>query len=455
MAEEKEYPGDNPGDNIYTGPDIPYQDDADARLTSNNVTYNAPASVSSAVYPFNNVKRTIGGHLFEENNSLGFERIKRTHCTGTSEDLGPDGSRTSIITGNDFTVVVRDKTVSITGSCNINVQGECNLTVVKNCNLEVQGDLNTRVKGDRRTRIDGNDYLDVAGEIDINIGSDSNPGNAGNYKLVVNGEYDEKIKGQFRSEVYKEVNMQWYGPDNNMLWISKKFNMWVGNKYICNAGEIDLRGCGDLPAEKDANDNKKYPLRNKYMGGLKKSPGISLSSGTGMMMATGFDKDDEGAVKYEPGSDYVTGDDIKKNVMEEVQEAKNIIGDSDNKIYIPNGNLEMSMGGILCTGTAKHAGLTTTIGNIQSGTGMNQTGGKLVAPLIESEHIKTKQIEAGLVSASDIGTAGDVIAGGKWKGGKIDAAEPVGVSLRAHKHLVKHTGCEGDNVTESLAPIIL
>lgn len=437
-----------------TGPDIPYPIDEEVRSTASNMFYNVPATAGNSVYPFNNIRRTLSGHQFETDDSFGNERIKTTHAAGSSEELAPDGSRISIIAGDDYTVVIRDKTLTVTGNLNIVVNGECNITAAKNCNLDVRGDLNTRVAGNRRTRIDGNDYLEVTGDIDINIGSESNPGNAGNYKLVVNGEYEEKIKGQFRSEVYKDVNMQWYGPDNNMLWISKKFNMWVGNKYICSAGEIDLRGCGDLPAEKDANDNKKYPLRNKYMGGLKKSPGISLSSGTGMMMATGFDKDSEGAVKYEPGSDYVTGDDIKKNVVEEVQEAKDIIGDSDNKIYIPNGNLEMSMGGILCTGTAKHAGLTTTIGNIQSGTGMNQTGGKLVAPLIESEHIKTKQIEAGLVSASDIGTAGDVIAGGKWKGGKIDAAEPVGISLRGHKHDV--TGVEsGSSIAISNAPILI
>lgn len=451
------------------GPDIPPTQPggepwpAEDLSTASNYVASVPTSGGESIYPFNKVRRTLSGHQFEEDDTLGRERIKMTHTSGTSQEFTPDGSRILMITGDDYTVIVGNGVLQVNGNLNIVVNGECNITSNENMNLTANGDMNVRVKGDRRTRIDGNDYLDVTGDVCANVGE--------NNKVIVNGEYEEKIKGQMRSEVYGDAYVSWYGQENTQ-WTSKKLTQFVGNKYTITGGEIDLRGCGNLPAELDAEGKEKFPLRNDVMGGLKKSPGISLTSGTGMMMATGLDihQDDKdgnptavdengesltGTVKYESGTPSVdSSEDIKANVMAEVQEAKQMIGDSDNKIYIPSASIEMSMGGISCTGTTKHAGITTTFGNIQSGAGMCQTAARLVSPLFESEHLKCNLLEAGMIAASDISTVGDVLAGGKWKKGGAEYPEPIGsISLRGHRHDVPDVD-SGSSTALSDAPTL-
>lgn len=113
-------------------------------------------------YPFNNCTQTESGHLFEMDDTKGFERIRLQHRTGTFTEIAPDGSRVHKIIGKNIEVIEKNNFVHIKGKCNIRVEG--------NCNLVVNGDLNQRVVGDVNQDIGGNYNMLVRGKIDISSG---------------------------------------------------------------------------------------------------------------------------------------------------------------------------------------------------------------------------------------------------------------------------------------------
>lgn len=135
-------------------------EDISAYVRDNNED-GSPGKVNCK-YPFNNCTQTESGHLFEMDDTLGFERIRLQHKTGTFTEIAPDGSRVNKIRGKNIEIIEKNNFVHIKGVCNIRVEG--------NCNLVVNGDLNQRVKGDLNQDIGGNYNMLVRGKIDISSG---------------------------------------------------------------------------------------------------------------------------------------------------------------------------------------------------------------------------------------------------------------------------------------------
>lgn len=94
-----------------------------------------PKSPYGSKYPFNNVWQTSSGHVFEVDDTAGAERIRNYHTSGTYEEIGPDGTTVQKIVGDDYSIVVKDKTAYIQGKMNIVVIGDANISVDGTTNI--------------------------------------------------------------------------------------------------------------------------------------------------------------------------------------------------------------------------------------------------------------------------------------------------------------------------------
>jgi hypothetical protein len=95
-----------------------------------------PKSSYAAKYPDNHVTKTKSGHVIEVDDTPDNERIRIIHKTGTYVEVNRTGQRVSKIVDNDIEVVVKDKTVYVSGNCNITVLGSCNITAEKTVKLK-------------------------------------------------------------------------------------------------------------------------------------------------------------------------------------------------------------------------------------------------------------------------------------------------------------------------------
>lgn len=78
----------------------------------------------NAKYPFNNVRATPAGHLFEMDDTPGHERIQLFHRSGARIELRPDGSVQYISAKSRQDVTLGDNLVSVHGDYNLSVGGK-------------------------------------------------------------------------------------------------------------------------------------------------------------------------------------------------------------------------------------------------------------------------------------------------------------------------------------------
>jgi len=116
---------------------------------------------SKSEYPFNKVRETECGNIEEYDDTPGAERIHTYHCSGSFDEVHPDGSHVQKIVGDDFELVYKDKTLYVDGNLNISVKGDVNMKVDGNKVEDINGDVYTTIRGGRFTKVSGNDVLDV------------------------------------------------------------------------------------------------------------------------------------------------------------------------------------------------------------------------------------------------------------------------------------------------------
>lgn len=133
------------------------------------------ADTNAPVYPNNEVKVSKNGHSLEIDDTPCHERISLYHSSGTYTEMQAKGDRVTVITGDDYEVVIKNKNVYIAGNCNVTISGDSTMLVKGNHTLEVEGDYNVNVKGSMNTHVNENLVTDVVG--------DSNLTNTGKTKI--------------------------------------------------------------------------------------------------------------------------------------------------------------------------------------------------------------------------------------------------------------------------------
>jgi hypothetical protein len=125
------------------------------------------------IYPYNDVKQTESGHLFEMDDTPTRERIRLQHGkTLTFIEFHPNGDQVHKVFGTDYEITIQDKNVLIKGNCNITVNGDCNMQVKGNHNVDVVGDYNLQVGGKMKTRVRGDVSLLSDSDVSIQAGTD-------------------------------------------------------------------------------------------------------------------------------------------------------------------------------------------------------------------------------------------------------------------------------------------
>lgn len=182
---------------------------ADTWAGARNPTTTQPSNPFNANYPYNHVRLTESGHLFEADDTPGAERIKEAHRTGTYYEVGPDGSRVTKIVRDDFTVIVGDERVNIQGAAIVTVEGDCNLYTRGNFTHQVDGDYNLLVKGKKTERVADDVVNDYHADHTLLVGISIDPlrvgvgkGNeGGSYKVQVEDDHIFTTRGNV-SQIY-------------------------------------------------------------------------------------------------------------------------------------------------------------------------------------------------------------------------------------------------------------
>ena len=150
---------------------------------------------TSSEYPFNQVRRTIAGHVTEFDDTPGREKILIKHKSGTGLEFQPDGTILLYSSKNTVRVTAGDEKVIIEGDGDVTYHGNLKLRVDGNFDLDVGGDFNVITHGDKLEDIKGGIRQDVNGNIQSLINGNVTTQITKNETRVVHGDQDYFIKG--------------------------------------------------------------------------------------------------------------------------------------------------------------------------------------------------------------------------------------------------------------------
>lgn len=149
----------------------------------------------SAEYPFNQVRRTIGGHVTEFDDTPGREKILIKHKSGTGLEFQPDGTILLYSSKNTVRVTAGDEKIIIEGDGDIAYHGNLKLRVDGNFDLDVGGDFNVTVAGDKLEDVKGGIRQDVNGNVQSLINGNVSTQITQNETRLVHGNQEYYVKG--------------------------------------------------------------------------------------------------------------------------------------------------------------------------------------------------------------------------------------------------------------------
>lgn len=130
-----------------------------------------PQGVDKSVseYPYNKVRETEGGHVFEVDDTPDNKRILNYHCSGSHEEYHHNGDHVQKIVGDDFEIVYKDKTLYVDGDLAISVTGNVNMKVEGDKIEDIGGNLYQTIRKGRFIKVQGNDALEVISDQKVSI----------------------------------------------------------------------------------------------------------------------------------------------------------------------------------------------------------------------------------------------------------------------------------------------
>ena len=165
---------------------------------SDGDTFDQPAIPYAAVYPYNHVFESESGHIIEIDDTKDNERLFTSHRTGTSSEIGPDGTQVDIIKGDQYNIVSGKGQVIIEGNQDTTIGGRHKIYINKSGTTGNHYDIQIGQNANVNIQIDKGDMNVVLkdGKMNTNI--------AGDYNVKVGGDYNLDIRGNKTETVSKD-----------------------------------------------------------------------------------------------------------------------------------------------------------------------------------------------------------------------------------------------------------
>jgi len=272
-------------------------DDFDSlRSTSTKKIISQPPSPYAAKYPYNHVYESESGHLIEQDDTPGKERLHWYHRTGTFTEFHPKGIRVdktnahryNIVSGNYESIISGEEKKHITGDYTVNLKGKLTLSSGKDISIvSDNGDIiidsavkNTYIGG-KNIILDAKQTLILRGGSRIiredDVAQDSVQGD---FSLEVGGEYGVSAGKLSLSSSLGATNITSFGPIQQIIGGNSEESI-VNKDYIF--GNVFAKKITALNGMISLETTQLIPLT----GGIDLNVGLLGLAGTVKILPTG------------------------------------------------------------------------------------------------------------------------------------------------------------------------
>ena len=210
-------------------------------------------------YPFNQVQETTSGHVIEQDDTPGGERVLIKHRTGAGVEMRADGSVVISAVNNKVEVTGGDQTVIVEGHGNLVYNGNLNLKVTGDYNIDVGGNMNLNVAGNKVEAIEHNHKTTVTGNSTYTTKKTKTTKTIGTHTDIMLADNNQFVK--FDQTNYVEGNIEIASEDNIFVSGKESFAVSSKNTNITGAKYVSVLG------QKGAIGGKKVDFTgNVYQG---------------------------------------------------------------------------------------------------------------------------------------------------------------------------------------------
>ena len=190
---------------------------------SDSDTWDQPTIPYAAVYPYNHVFESEGGHIMEIDDTKDKERLFTAHRTGTSQEISPDGTQVNIIKADHYNITTGKRQEIISGQSDITIGGRHKIYINKDGQEDNNYDIQVGPNANVNIQIDKGNMNVVLkeGKMNTNV--------SGDYNMKVGGNYNLKVEGN------RQVDITGTTTDN-----TQKAVLHTGQTYTVLANRIDL-----------------------------------------------------------------------------------------------------------------------------------------------------------------------------------------------------------------------
>ena len=192
---------------INTGIPTADFDEISPNITASDTdNWNQPEITYNAVYPYNHVFESEGGHIKEFDDSFTIDkdgvrtnhyRIHERHSSGTGYEIDTAGNRIDINTASYFNITNKDNKHYIRGNSDVTIDGRHKVYINKSGTADNNYDIQVGPNANVNIQVD-NGNLNVVtktGQFNFDVGADFNCNVAGNYNLNVQGNETKTVEG--------------------------------------------------------------------------------------------------------------------------------------------------------------------------------------------------------------------------------------------------------------------
>lgn len=210
-------------------------------------------------YPNYNIIGSLAGHNITLDDTKGAESLTISHGTGSAMQFRPDGSISIKSNGSRYTVILGDDLIMVSGAHDVTVNGAKTLKVV--------GDFITNVTGNMKTVVGGNYEMLVAGKYGEHIEGDMSTTISGSKTTYVDGSILQSSTD--RTHILAKAGM--------------KLQTTGGHLYAQSSGDMKLYAQGAMAQQSDGAMSVKsgatYTMSARGLTTLKGGSQMGLDAG--------------------------------------------------------------------------------------------------------------------------------------------------------------------------------
>ena len=184
----------------------------------------------ASVYPLNQVRRTVSGHVTEMDDTPGRERMLFKHKTGAGVEMRADGTVIINAINNQITIAGGDQKVIIEGNGQMIYHGNLNMRVDGDFDLDVGGNMNMNIGGDQTIDIKGGLREDINKNYQTFVNRNVSKTITGTDTTLVIGDQNNIIKGNRGTAI----------ESNDELTVGSEYQISAENKYIATSPDINI-----------------------------------------------------------------------------------------------------------------------------------------------------------------------------------------------------------------------